>query len=401
MVAQIEIQAELVRLAQSRVKATGIPLPYELARMIAEESVSRLDPELGYLLEPDLSWAQSDALSGLVGTNDLVVNGIHLDVRVTDLNNSVSINRALIGTSYSSHGSLVVALTGAHSGRYAGYVSGTDWMSADRTSDGSHASINLTDKHARELSTVLSCVTAEASAKPRQVAEPDAGELAKFAAGTAQVSLPRQRQIVESLLNNPLLTDKLNQAYAFWSDGTMSRILTAASVWNRRVETIADNLAPSFKRVTRDDIKRQIRITGEHCGGQPESPAFRQELVALLTKQEVLARFQGVDLSKLSKAIDNVMAGRPLVDAVADLVKSRYALDMAMVIKNQRKKFNNFVAASAEEIGMAFNQLALKPAYATHSADKDAGVESVNEALAMLQAGELAEELTNLAKDWS
>jgi hypothetical protein len=48
------------------------------------------------------------------------------------------------------------------------------------------------------------------------------------------------------------------------------------------------------------------------------------------------------------------------------------------------------MAATADEIGMAFQQMALQPAYATHSAG-DSGVDSINEALALLEATDMAE----------
>jgi len=44
---------------------------------------------------------------------------------------------------------------------------------------------------------------------------------------------------------------------------------------------------------------------------------------------------------------------------------------------------------------MAFNQLSLQPAYATHSS-ADSGIESINEALQLLEAAELAEQASNL-----
>jgi hypothetical protein len=58
------------------------------------------------------------------------------------------------------------------------------------------------------------------------------------------------------------------------------------------------------------------------------------------------------------------------------------------------------VAASAEEIGAAFKQLALQPAYATHSADQEgSGVDAVNEALLLLEAGDLAQMVKDLDQE--
>jgi len=84
------------------------------------------------------------------------------------------------------------------------------------------------------------------------------------------------------------------------------------------------------------------------------------------------------------------MSGVNAVDAVKALVKNAVAVDLALAIKNKRQATAGFMAATAEEIGMAFQQLALQPAYATHSSG-DSGVDSINEALALLQATDMAD----------
>jgi hypothetical protein len=58
-----------------------------------------------------------------------------------------------------------------------------------------------------------------------------------------------------------------------------------------------------------------------------------------------------------------------------------------------------FVAATADEIGNAFKQMALQPSYATHSAKGETGVEAINEALQLLEAGELAEQIKKLEQE--
>lgn len=403
MMSQVKIEAELVRLAQARVRTTGAPLANELSRMVVEETVTRLNPELGWMVDSDRSWNQNDWLAAQLGVNDLVVNGIHIDVRAVDANGEITVNRALVGTSYLTHGTLVVEMTGPHSGRFAGHIPASDWMAADRQCrDSSLVAVQFSSAGPVNLAQVLAAIACEpANGKARSGAAPELTELTKFVANRTQIGLPRQRQIIESALVDGKVLRSLEQVASLWSDGTLARLLTAGSVWNSRVERLTDRIAPKFKKLNRERIKQQILRTGEKFGGQPESPQFRKALLATLAKEEVLSRFQGVDLARLGQAVDRVLSGRTAVDAVKDLVKSRYAVELAMVIKSDRRKFRDFVSATAEEIGLAFNQLALKPAYATHSAEQEAGVETVNEALAMLQAGELVEELRKIEADIS
>lgn len=399
MMSQVEIEAELVRMAQCRTKTTGSLLRDELSRMVVEEAIVRLNPELGWLVESDQNLSDSDCLISSMKINDIVVNGLRIDIRSVDANGEVTIDRSLIGTSYLNHGSLVVEMTGQHSGRIAGFISAASWMSADRQAqDHSCAKLKSSSLSAVDLPELLTEIAGQpASGKPRNATEPDLVELNKFVSNRCQISLPRQRQIVESLLSDENLRHKLEQLAELWSDGTLSRILSAESVWNNRVETMTDKIAAKFKRLSREQIKRQLLRTGEQFGGQPESPQFKKALFSTLARDEVLSRFQGVDLAKVGQAVDRVLSGRPVVDAVKDLVKNKHTVDLAIAIKNKRQNLQDFMSATADEIGMAFGQLALKPAYATHSAENESGVESVNEALAMLQAGELVEELTKLA----
>ncbi len=395
MVSQIEIAAELVRLSQGRVKKTGTKLTNELSRMILEEEVTRLDPEDGFLLEPDQSWSCSDALVAATGVNDLVVNGLHVDVRPLDCDRTVAISRALVGTSYLSHGTLVVELTGAHSGRLLGYIPAPAWIAADRHSgDSSWVSVLASEIQPLDLAQLLRRIALEQSViKPRAAAVPELTELVKFVSSRSQISLSRQRQIVESALANAKVVKQLERCVDLWSSGTMTRIVQSAAVWNCRVENLTNKIMSRFKSLSRDEVRGLILQTGEKWGGQTESPFFRKGLLTALGQESVQKRFQTADVSKLTTAIERILSGRPVSDAIGDLVKSDLALELAVAIKNNRQKISNFMWASAEEIGLAFRQLALQPSYSTHSTTEEAGVESVNEALAILHACDIGAEL--------
>jgi hypothetical protein len=398
---QIEIAAELVRLVQVRVKATGCSLANELARLVAEEMVTMLDPELNWLVEPEKSLSDNEALTALLAVNDLYINGFHLDIRPLEHDHTVTINRALVGTSYLTHGTLVVELLGAHRGRLAGYVSAADWMAADRDARDSAVATAKVGGQPVELDQLLTQAAQSQAGRPRgrQVAYPDRDELEKFVVDRLQLSIARQRQIVEGILSEPEKFRSFESYALSWSNGSLAHILTAGSVWNKRADTLAEKIAPRFKRLNREQIKRRILQTGENSGGQPQSPQFRRNLLANLAKDEILARFKGADASSLSKVVDSVFSGKAVMDTARDMVKSKFALELAVKIKAQRKKLSDFASATAEEIAMAFSQLALQPAYATHSASDEAGTESVNDALTVLQAAELAAELKKLELD--
>ncbi len=397
MAGQIEIGSELVRLAQWRVRKAGLSLAGEMARMIAEQAVSELDPERGRLVEPDCAWSAGDELAAL-GASDIVVNGIHVDVRPLDDQEMVTAPRSLVGTSWLANGTLVVAMSGHCRGRVAGYVTPEAWVGADRQAgEASEVGVSVRPSADFDLEQALSTIEQRPQRPPGKERRraPETVELAMFVQSPAQLTLARRRQIVEALVADQDARRRLAEVISLWSDGTLARVLSAGAVWMSRVDALADQVSGRYQRLDRDQVKRQIMRTGEKFGGQPESPEFRRALGSSLAREEILARFKGLDPARLGEVVDSVVSGRPVMDAVGQMVKNRAVLDLAAAIKSRRRHLEDFVAATADEIASAFRRLALKPAYATHGADGETGVEAVNEALALLEAAELAAELKN------
>lgn len=400
----MEIASEVVRLAQHRVRSTGTPLAPELARLIVEEAVFAVDPGSGCLVDLGAAYAVDDGLVQALGVNDVVVNDTHLDVRVLDDAGSVSISRSLVGTSYLAWGSAVVRLDGISGGIVVGYVPASAWeASANADSTGSVVRVNVDCSSDLDIGVLFGKLASQpvpehSSSEPRM---PDSAELARFIAGRNEIELSRQKEIVEMLLNNIGLREELSYVTSLWSDGTLSRILCAASVWNSRVERLVEKLAPSFPVLKHDDIRKVVMRTGEAFGGQPESPQFRKALLSSLGREELIRSVRGADITKLAGIVEKVLSGSSTVDTVKGLVKNKVVMDLAVTIKDSRKKVAGFVAATADEVGMAFQQLSLQPAYATHSQEPEAGMESINEALQMLEAGEIAEKITELDKELS
>lgn len=390
---QIELSPEVVRMAQIRANRQGLQFRQELARLVAEEAVIDLDCELGLLVENELSMNQSDVLAASLGVSDIVVNGHRLDVRAIDEDGEVVITRALVGSPYLSMGSLLVKLEGVHGGTVVGHLSSGAWLKAEdglRDADPIRVPVSLGDFNFAEFMVELT--------NKAVINLPGANKLVNF------------KTDVNELINDKgrLIVARQKQIFSYlcshWSEETMAaveaigyklpaarvtKVLLAAGRWNAVVEKASDKLADRFTKLSKDEIRHQVMAVGERFGGEIKGPAFRSELLQQLAASE-LARSSTVPVNVAQSVLAKVMAGVSAADAVKELVKNAVAVDLALSIKNKRQAAMGFMTATADEIGMAFQQLALQPAYATHSA-ADSGVDSINEALALLSATDMAD----------
>lgn len=397
MANMVEISPEVVRLAQTRASQAGLPLSYEIARAIAEESVLSLDPELNLVPGTAEAVSDIDTFAVAAGANDIVVNDKHIDVRVLQ-NGQVHISRALVGTPYLASGSLVVALDSNHSGRVVGYVGPGSWLAAEEQfykEQDVHMELEI--KPNFDLSSTLTdvCSRVMVTVPVPQRSLPDEKELAKFIHNKEQVIVPRQKQIVSAVLTH----SQTRELFAAMDNGRgrLNQILTDAARWNARAQQIADKVAGRFANLSRNDVLAIVQKIGETYGGQPEAPEFRRALLGSLAKEQLARKLQGVPVAKALSVLEQAFSGRPAVDSVLDFVRNKVAVDLATTIKRNRHKVEKFAAATAEELGCAVQQLALQPVYATHSADS--GLDAINEALVLLDAGELGEELRDLDQE--
>ncbi len=399
----IALSAEVVRMAQIRAHRQGVQFRQELARLVAEEAIMALDYDLGLLIESN-TLSQSDAMAAALGVNDLVVNGHRIDIRALDEDGDVSVARALVGSQYLSLGSLIVELDGVGGGRIVGHVSSGAWLKAeDGLRDADTIRLPFETKSDFDLSHSIVELAQKAPFKLPAVAQ-----LANF------------ENDVNDLFNNKgrLIASRQKQIFSYlctnWSDELMAqveaigcklpaakvtRVLFAAGRWHAASERLTDKLALRFKKLSRDQIRAQILTVGEKLGGEIKAPAFRHELLTGLATSE-LAMTQGMPAKAAQAVMARVMIGASAVEAVKSLVKNAVAVDLALAIKSKRQGAAGFMAATAEEIGMAFQQLALQPAYATHSSG-DSGVDSINEALALLQATDMADIITACDQEMS
>jgi hypothetical protein len=392
------ISPEVTRLAQIKAKQAGVDIQNELARSIVEEAVIELDPELDLVVNTSENWSDIQGFARAVGANDIVVNDRHVDVRVLNDNGTVEISRALIGTPYLANGSLVVSLQGTDGGTVVGLVGSGSWSSAEQQTKDNAVIVKFESATEFDLGTTLTDMCSGEQSKQQGNARtlPNEKELQGFISDRDNIIAARQKQIVMFVLNDLAVRAQFEQVEA--QSRQSDRVVSDSAIWSRRVETVVDLVSPKFSALSEKDVRNVVRKTGEIFGGQPDSPQFRKHMINKLTVEQLSKKFAGVSLSKVAEVVDHVFSGQSALDSVKGIVNNKVAVDIAAKIKTQRNRAEGFVAATAEEIGMAFNQLALQPAYATHSAG-DSGVDSINEALQLLEAAELAEQARALTND--
>lgn len=388
---RVEFSPEIVRLAQARAQESGSNLANELARLAVEEVIMNADPELDLVIESENALSSIDSVVAAVGANDVVVNGRHIDVRAIDEDGYVEVSKALVGTPALSSGTLVVALDGRTGGKVVAHVKAGSWLNAEQgTSDTEPVRVDVEQADDFDAVATISGICQRVHIPLDKTKLPETSDLEKFLNQPNSMILARQKQMVTALCAKSELRDIAREIKVDLSRGVVNRMLRAESTWNRRTEEVVDKLAPKFKSLTREELKKHVTMTGEELGGQPEAPAFRKALLKRVSADELSVRLGGTAASKVRSLYEQIISGKSASEAVKSIIKNNVAVDLASAIKAKRGKVEGFFAATAEEIGAAFQQLALQPAYATHSS-KDEGIDSINEALVLLEAGDVAE----------
>ena len=418
-----ELSLELVRMAQSRVNEHGVGFAAELARLVAEAAILALPVEDSYLIDQDLSISQSNVLAAAVGVNDLVVNGRHIDIRPLEADQSVALDRVLIGTPYLAHGSLVVKLHESSStssskqnsfGQVIGYVTPNAWLKADAENAIVRLPVTIDAKF--DLSRILAQIVEMPTFKLPSISK--IGDLKKdlYALVNERESLisARQKQIFAYISTNwaadvDNLLPLVESVPVHLSTAKMRRIVSDASFWNAKVERLVGKLAARFPDISSSVLHSRILQAGELHGSQLGAPRYRRALLAELIALEMSAKNAKSSLagafsvSRAQALVEKVLSGDSALEAVKHVIGNQVAVDLAYAIKKQRHNLQKagtsaqaLVAATAEELGFAYGQLALQPAYATHSQGDQSGIDSVNEALALFAASDLAGDVKNI-----
>jgi hypothetical protein len=391
----VDLAPEVVRMAQIRANRHGVSFRQELARLVAEEAVMSLDHELGLMIDGE-TMNQSDVLAAALGVNDLMVNGHRIDIRAIDEDGEVVIARALIGSQYLSGGTLVVRLRGIEGGAVVGYMPAGAWLAAeDGLRDADPIRVAYSEQPFDLAATVSQIVQKPVLNLPSAAKLNDLkSDLSDLFNDKGRLIVARQKQIFSYLCgywcaNLPEAMATVEAVGYKLPPSRVTKVLHSAGRWNAVVEKVAQSLSPRFSRVGIDEIRAQVMAHGERFGSEVKAPAFRKSLLTNLAACEMAASGK-LSASAAQSVIARVLSGTAAVDAVKALVKNTVAVDLAVAIKAKRQAAIGFMAATADEIGMAFQQMALQPAYATHSAG-DSGVDSINEALALLEATDMAE----------
>jgi hypothetical protein len=424
MVSKIEVSPELIRLTQQRANRFNLPYRKQVARCVAEQAILELDPESSFLVDNESSLAEVDALVRALKVNDIVVNGRHIDVSLFEDGEIIMAN-ALIDTPYLECGSLVVRLDGANSGSLVGYIDPAAWSAIARSADGADL-ITLPFSPVPDFD-LAGCLAKIEKTVPPNVDKPvdslaKAEDYLQFSRGRRKLSIETQRAVVASAVSSAAVrknighlsdgvgvgggSDVFNigiEAHKGANGGDLARkVLRDSAVWEIRALHVLEKIQQKFPEIPANKIEESVRMAGVLNGGQPQAPAFKKSLMKLIARQQMAAKFSSAaNFSPEAKAllesfIDKVAAGKGKVEAIREYVKNQAAVDVARVIGEKRDALQRFANASADELGFAYQQLALQPAYATHSTSDSTGLESINEALNLFETGSLVEEFMDI-----
>lgn len=390
---RIELTPEMVKLAQQRSRITGGNVRQEVARQVVLEAVMAYDPELNLMIDEEASYSHDDLLVAACDVNDVVVNNHRLDVRVLQEDGKISLARHLLNPAYMSLGSVAVRMNADRTAEIVGFILASDWTRQDeQVIEGENISLRVSLRDNFDLTKILA---GPATAGYTKSLPPSPEELRDFVADRASLPVSQQRFIVSGLLLHRQVWPELKPILAAWSKRTIRNTLTQASVWNSRLESIATQVTRRFPKLSAAEIRQIIAQVGAAYGGQPQSPQFKQEMLKRLTRAELAKNLSGDVLRRASHLVEQVLSGSiSSAEAIRQQISNSVAVDLAMKINKQRNRLVSFIDATAEEIAFAFQELALQPVYATHSKEK--GIEELNTALHLLEAGDLANRVKEL-----
>ena len=394
---KIALTKEMEILSSSNAMVQGVNPKLDLALLSAEAIVSELDPKLNVVCEQWESLSHIQSLASTLGVNDLVVNGRHIDVRVCDDENVVSLNKILLGSALLNSGSLVVKFE-KDDAEIVGYIPSSTWTQ-QKEQDGLVSFKVDIDKDFDLVATLKSIIKRAQTdnAQDKSLAQED---LKIFLQSPASSSASL-RPMIAALCSNSDLREAAFEMAMDLPLNSVTQVLHKASAWNATCDIVTSKLATKFKSLKADEIKQIVQSTGEKYGGQPEAPEFLNAVVNELIQVEMNKKFNTAAsriADKVKKLSSKLAQGVSLGDSIKALVNNSVAVDLALSIKDTRNQMENFVLVTAEEIGMAFQRLALQPVYATHSNENEAGVDSINEALELLEAHEIIERAEAIKK---
>jgi hypothetical protein len=395
MFKDIEINPEVARLIQRNCLKKQLPFEQELARYVVEAAIVELEPELELIVEADSALAEILPLAGAIAVNDVVINGRHFHVAVLNDDGQVKVKSILIDTDYLKSGTLVVKLNGSSSGRIVGCVDKQQWQVADakRTANG-ETFLSFKEQSDFSLSEFFKKIVGEQPTQVKSNVALRADDYLTFIKEPSRLSTDTQKQVISALLTPSIRENVALVAKA--KQDEIIHVLRDAAVWHARVEKFSSRLRDKFPSFNPERTKAAVMRVGEKLGGQTEMLEFRKAVLSELTQEALAEKLTGSRKAQITSLIDRISAGASALTAVKQMVKNPLSFDLAEAINKQRQGLISFASATVEEFGLAFKNLALQPAYATHSQTDTVGLDAVNEALILLETAELAEQVREL-----
>lgn len=391
---EIKLSPELVRLTRRCAELEELPFTRQAARLVVQQAIIAIDPELGFLLEENESLASINTLVRAAQVNDIVVNGRRLDVALLE-DGELSLPLALLSTGYIECGSLVVRMDSAACGSVVGYVPAQSWEAAAKPLAAQATAVQLpfVAQRSFDLSACLQEIERQFAPNLNKPAAsgPGAEEVLNFVRDASKLPLSTRRKVIAAALASEQVRESIVALDNFQPD-RLPAALRSSAVWESRVARIADRIQQRFPALSPEQIVACVKETGAQFGGQAEAPLFRERLSRRLAREHLSQRASQSVKEALGPITDSIVAGKNAVSSLSAFVKDSFALEVAKVILKKRSALGQFANATAEEIGLAFQQLAPQPAYATHSQSKD-GVAAINEALALCEAALIVETL--------
>jgi hypothetical protein len=382
---KVELNPEISRIAQASAAKEGVSFRNVLARTFVEQAVTELDWELNLMLEADESLSEAPVFAK-AGANDVVINGTHIHVVALDDAGVAELPNGFLTSGYMNGGALVVRIQDATHGAIVGHISASTLFEASQMNTGlPRLFLNFQSDSHIDLAVTLQ----EALSAPKPVialASPRAEDYLTFAKSPDELAVAAQRQIVSFCCENSWAKENLSSLTNPY--GNVASILEASSVWTKRVNTLLDKLAGKSKVLGSEQLRRIIEETGEKFGGQPESPLFRKALLQTIAREEFSSKFSPESLVKVVGVADLIVTGKTVMDGVKSFVRNEVAVELARNIAAKRENLTRFTQATADEVSNAFQNLALQPAYATHSQGEQLGMEDINQALMLVEAGD-------------
>jgi hypothetical protein len=390
---KVELNPEISRIAQASAATEGVSFRNVLARAFVEQAVTELDWELNLVLEPQESLCEASVFAK-AGANDIVINGTHIHVVALDETGVAELPNGFLTAGYMDGGALVVKILDATHGVIVGHLSAATLLDASQMNTGlPRLFVNFQSDSQIDLAKTLNEVLSAPKLAKASLASPRAEDYVTFGKNPDALAVPAQRQIVSFCCENSWARENLVSMTSTF--GNLPNILQASSVWAKRVDTLLDKLSGRSKVLGPDQLRRIIEETGEKFGGQPESPLFRKALLHSIAREELASKLSPESLVKVVGVVDLIVTGKSVMDGVKSFVRNEVAVELARSIAAKRENLTKFTQATAEEVGSAFQSLALQPAYATHSPGEQLAMEDINQALMLMEAGDWLQSISD------